>query len=102
MNNDPTSAAFNLPYSTVRQAGDLYFISGHTGVDIPTKTADPDVKVQTAKVFENLVNTMKTYDLAINDIVKTTIFITDMNDFTSVNEVYVTYFNDPKPARSTV
>lgn len=97
-----TNAAFGLPYSTIRQVGDFYFISGHTGVDIATKTANPDVKEQTAKVFENLADTMKTHNLTLNDIVKTTLFLTNMDDFTDVNDVYVTYFDDPKPARSTV
>lgn len=102
MKGDANSAALGLPYSTVRKAGELYFISGHTGVDISTKTASSDVKEQTAKVFDNLIETMQAHDLELKDIVKITVFLTDMSDFTAVNEVYVTYFDNPKPARSTV
>lgn len=86
MKEKSTNAAFGLPYSTVHQAGDFYFISGHTGVDTLTKTAGSDIKAQTNKVFENLIVTMETYGLELNDIVKTTIFITDMGDFAAVNE----------------
>lgn len=99
----PAGAAFGLPYSPIRRVGDWYFISGHTGVDIPTKTADPDIKIQTAKLFANLADTLKTHNLMFNDIVKTTIFLTDMDDFAVVNEVYTAYFHgEQKPARSTV
>lgn len=106
-NNDQTKnqsspAAFNLPYSPVRQVGDLYFISGHTGVNISTQTADSDIKVQVAKMFQNLMETLKSSDLGLEHIVKTTLFLTDMGDFADVNEVYATYFSDPKPVRTTV
>ncbi|MGH7245805.1 MAG: RidA family protein [Candidatus Levyibacteriota bacterium] len=97
-----TSGAFGIPYSTIRKIGDFYYISGHTGLDLAKKTAAPDVKGQTTKLFENLAETMKAYNLNFDDIVKTTVFLTDMGDFVGMNEVYTTYFNDPKPARSTV
>ena len=102
MSYHPPSAAFGLPYSTIRQVGDFYFIAGHTGADASTKTAAPDIKGQTTKLFENLAATLKEYGLTFNDIVKTTVFLADMGDFAAMNEVYVTYFADPKPARSTV
>ena len=97
-----TNAAFGLPYSTIRQVGDFYYISGHTGIDLSTKTAAPDMKNQTINLFKNLEETLKTQGLTFNDIVKTTVFLTDMGEFSAMNEVYVTYFSDPKPARSTV
>lgn len=100
--NQSTNAAFGLPYSTIRQVGDFYYISGHTGVDLSTKTAAPDIKGQTINLFKNLEETLKTYNLDFNDIVKTTVFLTDMGEFAAMNEVYVTYFNDLKPARSSV
>jgi 2-iminobutanoate/2-iminopropanoate deaminase len=102
MQDTKAAAAFGLPYSTVFKAGDYYYISGHTGVDIPTKTASQNIQEQTTKVFENLADTMQAHGLSFTDIVKTTLFLTDMDDFSEVNEVYVTYFNDPKPARTTV
>jgi len=97
-----TNAAFGLPYSTIRQVGNFYYISGHTGVDLSTKTAAHDIKNQTINLFKNLEDTLKTCRLSFNDIIKTTVFLTDMGDFAAMNEIYVTYFSDPKPARSTV
>lgn len=96
------NAAFGIPYSTIRQAGDFYYISGHTGVNITAKTASPDIKDQTRDLFKNLEETLKIYGLNFNHIVKTTVFLTSMEDFAQMNEVYATYFSDPKPARSTV
>jgi 2-iminobutanoate/2-iminopropanoate deaminase len=100
--NNSNQAAFNLPYSPVKQAGSLYFIAGHTGVDVSTMSASADVVQQTHKLFENLQHSMQEFDLSLEDIVKTTIFLTDMGDFQKVNEAYATYFQDSKPARSTV
>ena len=100
--SDTTKAAFGLPYSTIRKVGDFYYISGHTGVDLTTKTAAPDIKGQTINLFKNLEETLKTHELTFDDIIKTTVFLTDMGEFGAMNEVYVTYFKDPKPARSTV
>ncbi len=102
MSDDSTSAAFGLPYSTIRHAGDFYYISGRTGVDIATKSAMPDITNQTKKLFETLAETLKTYGLTYNDIIKTTVFLTDMGDFVAMNAIYVNYFVDPKPARSTI
>ncbi len=99
---DDNKAAFNLPYSPVRQVGNMYFVSGHTGVDIATASASLGVTEQTHKVFKNLKVTLQAHGLTLDDIVKTTIFLTDMGDFPAVNEVYANYFKDPKPARSTV
>lgn len=102
MTNNTAAAAFGLPYSTIRKVGDFYYLSGHTGVNIETKTAAPDVKSQTEDLFRNLADTMKVYDLRFDDFIKTTVFLTDMGDFAEMNSVYVTYFKDPRPTRSTV
>ena len=99
--NDPL-AAFDLPYSPIRKIDNFYFISGHTGVDVSTKTASEDIKLQTIKVFENLADTLTVHNLTFNDLVKTTIYLTDMEGFSIVNEVYKTYFDNPKPARTTI
>ena len=75
---------------------------GHTGVDIPTKTASPDIATQTRKLFANLVETLSAEGLGLDDIVKTTVFLVDMADAEAFNKVYGSIFNDPKPARSNV
>ncbi len=63
---------------------------------------DGDVSAQTQRVMENLGAVLKTAGLSFEDVVRTTIFLADMNDFAKVNEVYGTYFNAPAPARATV
>jgi 2-iminobutanoate/2-iminopropanoate deaminase len=98
----PTSIKTFGPYTPLRQVGEFYFVSGHTGVDILTGTADPDVRTQTAKALENMAQTLRVVGLELNDIVKITLFLTDMGDLTAVNEVYMEYFAEPRPARSTV
>ena len=90
------------PYTPLRQVGEFYFVSGHIGIDPTSGTADTDVRKQTAKVLENMAQTLKVVGLGLDDVVKTTLFLTDMDDFAAVNEVYVTYFAEPRPARSTV
>ena len=90
------------PYSSIRQVGDMYFTAGHTGVDMTTKTVDKSIRAQTTKTLDNLADTLKSMGLTLDDIIKTTVFVTDMGDFAAVNEAYVTRFNEPRPARSTV
>jgi 2-iminobutanoate/2-iminopropanoate deaminase len=90
------------PYTPVRQAGNLYFVSGQVGVDPATKTASSDVAEQTHQVLTNLKNVLASVDLSLDQVVKTTIYITNMADFAVINEVYVGYFAEPRPARATV
>jgi 2-iminobutanoate/2-iminopropanoate deaminase len=90
------------PYSPVRRAGNLYLTAGHVGVDPATGQADSDVVAQTATAIANLQTTLATVGLALDDVVKTTIFVTDMTDFGAVNEEYLKHFKEPRPARSTV
>ncbi|HEU4914448.1 MAG TPA: Rid family detoxifying hydrolase [Candidatus Saccharimonadales bacterium] len=90
------------PYSPVRQAGDFIFVSGQVGIDPITKTASADTAKQVEQALVNLKNVLVSVGSSLNDIVKTTVFITDGDDFDTVNQVYVGFFGDPKPARSTV
>jgi 2-iminobutanoate/2-iminopropanoate deaminase len=90
------------PYSPIREAGGLYFVSGQIGVDPATKSAREDVQAQTKQALDNLAGVLKTAELTLADVVKTTVFVTDMSDFAAVNEVYLGYFDDPRPARSCV
>lgn len=96
------TSPLGLPYSTFRKAGDYYYISGQVGVDLATKTASPGVHEQTIQLFKNLQAVLEQAGLLYDDIIKTTIFLTDMNDFATVNELYASYFSNPRPARSTV
>lgn len=90
------------PYSPIRQAGNVYYVSGQVGIDPQTKTAPQTIQEQTKQVLENMKAVLTTAGLTMQDIVKTTIYVTDMGNFAAVNDVYVTYFDQPRPARGTV
>ncbi len=90
------------PYSPIVKKGDFYFISGHLGVDGSSKEAPETIKEQTKLLFSNLSETLSTQGLTLDDIVKTTIFLKNVDDFSTVNEIYVTYFSEPRPARSCI
>ena len=90
------------PYSPIRQAGDLFFVSGQIGVEPGSKRAYEDIAAQTSQVLDNLEAALQTKNLTLDEVIKTTIYVTDMADFAAVNDVYMQRFSDPRPARSTV
>ncbi len=90
------------PYAPVRQAGNLLFASGQIGVNPITKAAPANVASQTEQALINLKAVLAGEGVTMNDVVKTTVFLTDMNDFATMNEVYERAFSAPRPARSTV
>lgn len=90
------------PYSPIRGAGDAYYVSGQVGINPETKTASSDVSEQTRQVLENMRAVLQTEGLGMNHVVKCGIFVTDIGDFAKVSAVYETFFEAPRPARSTV
>ena len=91
------------PYSQAVRAGQLLFLSGQIPLDPASgQLIDGDITAQTRRVMENLGAVLKAAGLSFDAIVRTTIFLADMNDFAKVNEVYGTYFSAPAPARATV
>lgn len=90
------------PYSPVFKAGDTYFVSGQLGVDGKTKTAPNTTEEQTHLLFANLKQLLADNNLGLDNIVKTTIYLIDIDDFAKVNDIYVTYFSEPRPARACV
>jgi 2-iminobutanoate/2-iminopropanoate deaminase len=91
------------PYSQAIRAGQFLFASGQIPTDPATGViVDGDVSAQTRRVFDNLGAVLKAANLSFADVVKTTVFLADMNDFSAMNEVYGKYFSDPYPARATV
>ena len=90
------------PYSSVKRAGNFYFTAGQVGVDASTKTAPASVSEQTHLALQNLEKVLKENGLRLDDVIKTTIFLKDMGNFSTVNDVYVNYFDEPRPARSCV
>jgi len=101
--NTPTAPAPIGPYNQAILAGDMLFISGQICIDPATGTLkNQDVQEETHQVMHNLRSILTAADMGFHNVVKTTIFITDMNRFSEINEVYGKYFADIFPARETV
>jgi 2-iminobutanoate/2-iminopropanoate deaminase len=91
------------PYSQAIRAGALLFVSGQIALDPGTGTmVEGDVSAQTRQVFHNLGEILKAAGASFDHVVRTTVYLADMNDFPVVNEIYATYFSAPAPARATV
>ncbi|MFZ4402661.1 MAG: RidA family protein [Pseudobdellovibrionaceae bacterium] len=91
------------PYSQAVQQGPFLFCSGQIAIDPKTNEVLKDgVQGQAKLVMENIRGLLQAADYDLKDIVKTTIYLTNMNDFATVNEVYASYFKDNHPARSTI
>ena len=91
------------PYSQAIRAGDLLFISGQIPLEPATATiVDGDIAAQTRRVLANVGGILGAAGLGYADVVKTTVFLLDMNEFAAMNAVYGEFFPDPPPARSTV
>jgi len=90
------------PYSPIISSGDIHFISGQIGVDPQTSKAADDVSQQTKQVMENMQTVLQSHGLSLDNVFKTTIYVTDMSAFAEVNEVYQQFFAVPRPARATV
>jgi 2-iminobutanoate/2-iminopropanoate deaminase len=91
------------PYSQAVKSNGFVFISGQVALDPGTgEFAGADVRRQTERVLENLKAILEASGVSLNHVVKTTVFLKDMNDFAAMNEVYARYFTAAPPARSTV
>jgi 2-iminobutanoate/2-iminopropanoate deaminase len=91
------------PYSQAIRAGSLLFCSGQIPLDPATGAlVDGDIAAQTRQVFANITAILQAAGTSLDRVVKTTVFLADMNDFAAMNEVYATLFPSPAPARSTV
>ena len=91
------------PYSQAVRANGFVFLSGQIPLDPKTQqVVEGDVAVQTGRVLENLKGVVEAAGSSLQHVVKTTVFLADMNDFAAMNEVYSRYFTTHKPARSTV
>lgn len=91
------------PYSQAIKAGNMIFCSGQIPIDPQTGNfVSEDIAEQTRQVFKNLTAVLEAAQASLNNVVKTTVFLADMNDFAAMNEVYAEFFNENKPARATV
>jgi len=91
------------PYSQAVRAAGMVFCAGQIPLDPKSgQIVAGDIGVQTRRVLDNITAVLKADGLTFENIVKTTIFLVDLNDFQTVNEIYGSYFNQTPPARSTV
>lgn len=91
------------PYSPAIRAGQLLFLSGQVALEPATGAlVEGDVRAQTRRVMENIGALLKAGGLTFADVVRTTVFLADMDDFAAMNDVYGGYFAAPAPARATV
>lgn len=90
------------PYSQAIRAGGLLFVAGQIPLDPAGNLVQGDISAQARQVFENLRAILKTGGLTMSDVVRTTVFLADMNDLPAMNQAYGSYFSEPYPARATV
>jgi 2-iminobutanoate/2-iminopropanoate deaminase len=91
------------PYSQAIRVGALLFVSGQVPIDPATgQLISGDIREQTGQVLSNVGEILKAAGGSLADVVRTTVFLADLNDFAAMNAVYATFFESPPPARSTV
>jgi reactive intermediate/imine deaminase len=90
------------PYSPVVVAGELVFTAGQVAMNRTGTIVDGGVAEQTEQVMRNVAACLAAAGCGMDDVVKTTVFLTDLADFPAFNEVYAQHFSSPYPARSTV
>ena len=91
------------PYSQAVRYGDLLFVSGMLGMDPKTdEMAGTDIESQAVRILENLKAVIEAAGMTLQSVLKSTVFLKDMNDFAKFNEIYGRYFPEAPPARETV
>lgn len=91
------------PYAQGAWAGDLFFTAGQIGLDPESGSlVEGGVETEARRALTNLSAVLEAAGLGPRDVVKTTVFLADMDEFSAVNEIYAEHFVDPYPARSTV
>lgn len=91
------------PYSHGVDSGDTVYLSGQTPLDSATgKLVEGGIQAQTEQCFKNLFNVLKSAGLTPDNVQKVNVFLTDMNNFKAMNEVYEKQFKAPYPARTTI
>ncbi|KYG58642.1 RidA family protein [Planococcus maritimus] len=98
---DKAAAAIG-PYSQGVISGDMFYSSGQIPLKADGELAQGGIAEQTHQVFANLQAVLEEAGSSLQQVIKTTVFIKDMNDFVELNSIYASYFGDHKPARSTV
>lgn len=101
INSNKAPAAVG-PYSHGVKTGNLFYSSGQVPLTLQGEIVSEDVKEQAKQVLENIGAVLEAAELSYENVIKTNIFITDMNDFSVINKVYGDYFTGKLPARSCV
>ena len=97
------SASASGPYSHAVDAGELVYFSGQTSKNShPSDIMDGDIAAQTKQCFVNLFEVLEAANLTPDDVVKVNVYLTDMNNFSAMNEVYESQFASPHPARTCI
>ena len=101
--NPPNAAPAVGPYNTAVRVGDFLFCSGQIPLNPETsEMVTGDIEAQTTRVLENVAIILQHEGLGFENVVKATVFLTNMADFATVNDVYGRYFKEPYPARAAV
>ena len=101
--NDPNSPAAIGPYSHAVISGNMLFTSGQIPINpLTSSLVEDEIKTQTDQVFNNILSILESQGLSLENVVKTTVFLKDMNEFKDFNAVYEQKFGSHKPARSTI
>ena len=99
-NNAPQAVG---PYSQAIDCGDIVFLSGQIPIVPETGClVEGDITAQTHQIFQNIKAVLEAAGLSMDHVVKTTVYMTNLADFGTLNEIYATYFSEPFPARSCV
>ena len=99
----PSAAGPDVPLSHGIALDNLVFVSGQVPFDMETgDVVGDDIGEQTAQTLDNVEAVLEEAGCSLDDIVKTTVFLTDINDFDGMNDVYGEYFDDPYPTRSAI
>ncbi|WP_288955079.1 Rid family detoxifying hydrolase [uncultured Polaribacter sp.] len=92
----------NVPFSDAVQVNNLYFLTGQIGRNHKTgKLVDGGIKAETKQAILNIQEVLKQHNLTLKNVVKCTVILSDINDFSNMNSIYHTFFNDNLPARTT-
>lgn len=100
--NSTNAPAALGPYSQALVQGDMVFCSGQIPLDPATGEMAQGIENQTRQVLKNLTAVLAENGMTLANVIKTTVFLADLNDFTAMNEVYAQFFTQPFPARSCV
>lgn len=95
-------APLNLPFSPGIKYGQLVFVSGQGPIDQNGKVVAGDIKAQTRITLENFRKVVIAAGSSMENVLQTTVYLNDLNDFAQMNEAYTSFFVEPRPARTTV